>query len=338
MSSTSTNSDLIRWPGEVPVFQNATTAPAADSAPADIKPDLKSAIDSWCTGGIRANRHGCPDLIGQLERACSVAVDTILCSALDDEPDLRLNAAITAGNYPLVVAAVKQLGKLTGAKRMWIAVEGGAPAAWDGALRESAKVAGVTIVELPNDYPQADPTLLLYTLTNRRLRPADLPVERGVVLLDAPAAVAIARGRMGTVPVAALDHRSHEAVYMEAPTGTRLADALPKTMGMSGSLFLGGDWRRDRRLSPDYAMDGRELAIHVMPRRQSVNSQPCVRCGWCAHVCPTGVAPALVLEAAQRADKVMASAAGAAACIECGLCDQVCPSNLPLLGALREIR
>jgi electron transport complex protein RnfC len=333
MAATISQSDLQRWPRELATIQNAAPLLPAEDPPTD----LKTALQSWRSAGVRADRHGSPDLLAQLQRALIVPVDTVLCSILDDEPDLRLNAAVAVRSPELIVAAVQRLTKLTGAKHGSIAIESPAPSEWDRPLRAAAKSAAVTIVELPNDYPQADPTLLLYTLANRRLKPGDLPVEQGVLLLDAPAAVAVACGKMPTVPLGVLDHDKPHAIYMDVQVGATLADSLAG-VDTDGKVLLGGDWRRDRRLSPDLIVDGSELAIHVMWLGARRNSEPCIRCGWCAEVCPTRVSPALILEAAQRGDAAMASMGGVNACIECGLCDQVCPSNLPLLSAIRIVR
>jgi Na+-translocating ferredoxin:NAD+ oxidoreductase RnfC subunit len=195
------------------------------------------------------------------------------------------------------------------------------------------------VVELPNHYPQADPTLLLYTLTGRRLVPGKLPVERGVLLLDAMAAAAVGRGEMGAVAVGVLDHDSRRAHYLEVARGMSLREAM-SAAGISGEGkdIFGGDWRRGRRMTADSKMDGGELAIHLFGKRQHVEAAACTRCGWCLTVCPTLVSPALALEAAQRGDAEMALRAGTGACIECGLCDQACPSNLPLLEGIRKMK
>ena len=71
--------------------------------------------------------------------------------------------------------AVKLLMKLTSAKRGIIAVESGAPPAWAIPVREAVARATLELIDLENDYPQADPTLLVYSLTRRRLSPANLP-------------------------------------------------------------------------------------------------------------------------------------------------------------------
>ena len=78
--------------------------------------------------------------------------------------------------------------------------------------------------------------------------------------------------------------------------------------------------------------------FHLSDPAGPVMADPCIRCGWCLEICPTGVHPAGVLEAAQRSDAEMARQFGAHACIACGLCNYICPSNLPLMEAVERRR
>jgi electron transport complex protein RnfC len=80
------------------------------------------------------------------------------------------------------------------------------------------------------------------------------------------------------------------------------------------------------------------LTLHVLPERTPVVPDPCIRCGWCVHTCPTSVQPAGLLEAAQRADLDMAEHYGLHACIECGICSYICPSHLPVMQGLRVLK
>jgi Na+-translocating ferredoxin:NAD+ oxidoreductase subunit C len=197
---------------------------------------------------------------------------------------------------------------------------------------------------MANDYPQADPTLMLYSVTHRKLKPGRLPTSQGVLLLDAVAALAVgnaAEGRaMLSTPLAIHLHLFNRQHFLEAPVGTSLASVLqhlevsqPKVLTLRG-----GDLLRDLRVSPDCIVSGSETVLHATPPELPDNAEPCIRCGWCLTACPTLVQPAMVLEAAQRENAKWAVRSGIHACIECGLCSHVCPSRLPILQAIREMR
>ena len=60
----------------------------------------------------------------------------------------------------------------------------------------------------------------------------------------------------------------------------------------------------------------------------------CIRCGWCADVCPEDLAPERLHRAQQseRADPTVFD------CIECGACTAACPSGLDLVNEFRELK
>jgi electron transport complex protein RnfC len=308
--------------------------------------------------GVWADRHASPDLIGQLNQAVARPIDTLICTILDSDASLRLNAAIAAGYADLVVGGVTLLSRITGARRALLAVESfgraspsagrASPSAagtdWLTLLGQSVLSRKLQVVDLANDYPQSDPTLMVYSLTHRRLRPGNLPTARGVMVLDAAAAMAVGnaadrRQPMLTVPVAVHHHAQRQSHFLQVPVGTTVEHVLKElSIPPDPTIVRGGDLLRDLRLRPDAVIAGGELTIHVTAPEIPVIPEPCIRCAWCVEACPTQVNPASVLDAAQRRDVKFAERAGIGACIECGVCAHVCPSQLPLLEAIREIR
>jgi electron transport complex protein RnfC len=314
--------DARPWPREVPDFIPMPNgiAPPSTALPASI------------------SRHNSPDLSAQLHYAARRTLDAIVCSVLDDDPGLRLCAAFAAKNAARVIKGLNRLRDQTGTQRACIAVEADAPRKWDADLRAAARAAGIGVVELPNHYPQGDPAMLIYAVSEHRLRPDQLPVESGVLLLDAAAAAGVADepGDVAAIPIGLLDHAAARAVYLLAPPGTTLKEALTTgNISQENATIYAGDWRRKRTAALDRGIEGGELTFHIFPKRPAPAPHPCIRCGWCLDVCPTHVWPALALEAAQRGDKQIALRANASACIECGLCDEICPSDLPLLTGVR---
>jgi len=293
--------------------------------------------------GLWADRHASPDLIGQLNQAVSRPIDMLICSVLDTDAGLRLNAALSARQPDQVAAGAALLAKICGARRAVMVMEAYATPAWALPIREAAQRAGLEVLDVINEYPQSDPTLMVFSLRHRRLRPGQLPTTQGVLLLDAAAALAVGQAAMGqaalSTPLGIHDHFHRRAHFLDLPMGMLLGDLLDWLQIPTDSAMLrGGDLLRDMRLSRQCVIGGAELAIHVTAPEPPLNPDPCMRCGWCMEACPTLLHPASALEAAQRNDAAMARRAGIDSCIECGLCSYVCPSKLPLLGSIRRMR
>ena len=336
---------------ELTVSDDFTQESPAGATGEDDSFSLVAWLERIRAAGVWADRHASPDLIGQLNQIVARPIDTLICTILDSDASLPLNAAIAAGYADLVVGGVTLLSRITGARRALLAVESfgrASPSApgtdWLTPLGQSVLSTKLQVVELANDYPQSDPTLMVYSLTHRRLRPGNLPTTRGVLVLDAAAAMAVGnaadrREPMLTVPVAVHHYVRRRSHFLQVPVGTTVQHVLNElSITPDRTILRGGDLLRDLRLHPDAVIAGGELTIHVTAPQIPVIPEPCIRCAWCVEACPTQVNPASVLDAAQRRDVKFAERAGIGACIECGVCAHVCPSQLPLLEAIREIR
>jgi Na+-translocating ferredoxin:NAD+ oxidoreductase subunit C len=306
--------------------------------------DLGLWIDRLLAAGVSAARVGCPDLVSQLYQSMNRPIDTVLCCVLDSDPSLPINATIARAFSAELAAGIDLLSKLLGSRRVWVIADPGTSAAWFASLDPLIRADGLRLIPLRNDYPQADPTLLLHTLLRRKLRPGRLPVEQGVLLLDAAAAVAIGYRLlhdrpMLDLPIAVRDHVRNKTHFLLAPVGTSLND-ICRHIGAPPQhvLLRGGELLRDFLLPIDAVIGPGELAIHLSARELDINPDPCVRCGWCIEACPTRIHPVGLLEAAQHGDEKLARRWGIDSCIECGICTYVCPSQLPLLEAIRELR
>jgi ferredoxin len=293
--------------------------------------------------GLYVDRRTSPDLMHQLTQAAYRPVDTVICSLLDQDPTLRLNALLAYRHAATICAALHLLSKLLSASRTLLAVDGSTPGVFRRPLMNLAKQLKLKVVALPARYPQADPTLLLHTLTDRGLRVGRSPVEKGVVLLDAAAAVAVGQcflrqQPMVEAPVAIRDRIKAESHYLWAPLGTPVSTILESIGSQTGAVeLLAGDALRKVAVESDAVLGATENVLHVAPAATAA-SGPCVRCSWCADRCPTGVQPAWLLEAAQQRDPELATRAGIDSCIACGICDYVCPSNLPLVESIRTLK
>jgi electron transport complex protein RnfC len=344
--------EVIGLPGLTPAVEIEVDAvqppqPQIDEshASAAASTDLAGLIDRLRLAGVRAERRTSPDLLAQLHDALRRPIDTVICNLLDVTIESTLNAAVLRWAGRELTAGVSAVAQATGANRTWLAVDPGLSSRAEVLARRPRGGERIRVIELTNDYPQSDPTPLLYAMLARRLRPERLPTEVNTVLLDGVAAAAIGRalvpgGAMLETPVEIRDSRRGRCSRFLVAMGTPLRHVLEAAgLNIDGLTFRAGAALRDIRiLSRDAIVDGGELSIDAGPVTPPINPDPCIRCGWCVESCPVRIHPAGLLEAAQDNDSVAAERYGLAACIECGICSYVCPSRLPLLTAIRDLR
>lgn len=306
--------------------------------------NVAGGIDALLAGGVTADRWVSPDLLGQLRMIVPGRIKTILCGALDLDPALPVQRLLAAESAMDIAVGAAGLGKLTGAAQVFLAVPEDLGPAGIAALKTAAAATGVRLYPLPNEYPLAHPSLLIRRVTGKRLKPGKLPPEVGVVLLDAPAALAVGRcfahgEPMLRVPLGVYDRERAQAHLLSVPVGMKVGDILAALEIPSGFRELrSGHVLRDLPTELDAVVSGAELTVFASASHPVPMASACLRCGWCVEACPVRIHPAGLLEAAQQHDPQIAEHNGIKSCIECGICGYVCPSRLPLLPAIRGLR
>lgn|GEM_PF-802809 len=332
-----------------PTEQSGDSPPPTPTTSTDIVPlptapsesDRGGWIDRLRDAGVWIDRWTSPNLLAQLHESLRRPIDTVVCSVLDGDPNMPIGAAIASQKIEQLIAGVRLITRLSGASKAVVVMQ---QRLLPDVVAAVKKAGGMTALEIVNDYPQADPSILLATLMKRKLRPGRLPSDQGVLLLDAVAAVAVGRvvvdqQPMLAAPIALYNHSRNTTHLALMPVGSSLDDLLEaRQVATGGFVFRGGDVLRDRRIPREAIIGGGEIALHASPGPRSVNPDPCIRCGWCVEACPSNIHPAGLLDSAQRRDPEAAEYYGIAACVECGLCDYVCPSRLPILMGIRGMR
>lgn len=305
---------------------------------------LPSVIDRLKDGGIAPDRWVSPNLLAQLQHAAQKPPKFVLCGAIDLDPALPLQRTLAAENAMDIAAGAAALGKLVGARRVILAVPEDMSAAGIAALREAAQAARVRLFPVMERYPLAPASLLIHRITGRRLQPSKLPPEVGVVMLDAPAALAVGRllihaEPMARVPMGIYDEPHSRGHLLRVPVGSKLSEVLTaaEIHGDATELWS-GHVLRQLPIDRNTVIGNGELTVFASSPRRSELASACLRCGWCVEACPVRIQPAGLLDAAQQNDPQLAEQYGLRSCIDCGICSYVCPSRLPLLGSIRQMR
>lgn len=295
-------------------------------------------LDELLAMGVGGDRLAAPDVPGQLRRA-EPGVRALVCNLVDHEPGVALNTLLGLQYARELARGMEFCARRCGAGRVMVAVNASAAGSLPELLRLCSGMRAVW-AWLPERYPRGHASLVVYSVLRKRLKPGTCPTTIGAAVLDGAALWQIGRAlagrRIDRVPVA-LRHAG-ETRYALAPaewTAGKLAEALGVATPAGMELYRGD--LAARVPAQEEAIGHGENRFHLA-QPLHISPAACTRCGWCVQYCPTGVQPAVLLEAAQQQDGLLAEQGGLRSCIECGVCEHVCPSRLPLTAAIRTLK
>jgi Na+-translocating ferredoxin:NAD+ oxidoreductase subunit C len=202
-----------------------------------------------------------------------------------------------------------------------------------------------------NRYPQAEPSLLLHALFGSHLPVGAAPVIRNCLVVDPVICWALGQNlRTGW----RFTQRPVQLFLQDCP-GPRLVMArLGETVAEFCRRHGVNDDLAARQVIVNGMLAGRQVRAgterinadtETVTVREPVDPEdfaPCLSCGWCIDVCPTGLSPVRLMEMAQslpaRPQAPSRAAREALHCLGCGLCSYVCPTRLPLMEMTLALR
>ena len=313
--------------------------PAAPPAPPQTPADLVPVLEA---GGIGKTAAWLPSLRGQLLALGTSRIRTIVADFLPAQPESALPHAIAALALEDAMLGLTTIRRCVPAKSTAVVLD-----RHDWTLRKRWRRAlrgtGIRSLPLLNCYPQADPTVLLWTLLAQRLPVGASPVTRGVLVVDSVACWALGRFLRAGNPY---EHRPVQVLAAGAAPRLLLAPiGLPidTLLQHAGLEFLNQQCIRNGMLAGQEITPADEVVeedteiIAVRPFPAAENPTPCIECGWCVDHCPTALNPAKLYHLSPAA-AATPDGREARHCIDCGLCSYVCPTRLPLTQRIVELR
>jgi len=333
---------------EIDVQQERLTPPSSTAAsPPDWTAIAEDAVTQAVLLGPGAARTDSGALAAeQVEQARQRGVSHVIVNGMESEPCRTADHRLLVEFGALVVGAAHCLHEYLDVKRTYIALDA-AQKDLVRAIHELARRTPIRVVDLPNRYPVGTDPLLVQTLLGREIPLGREALDVGALVLGvdtlfhfgrALAERVPATARVVTVAGSAIDRPGNYWV----PNGTSVRHVL-QSVGVPsqpGQLIVGGPMTGRSLIDDDVILTLRcpaLLALTPQEGRQAA-STACVRCGWCAEVCPMKLEPALLLQAIELQQERQLARLHPGACIDCGLCSYVCPSSLPLASRISDVR
>ena len=269
-------------------------------------------------------------------------IDTGIINGAECEPYLTSDYRVML-EYPQdVITGLKAAMKILGAQNACIAMEDNKPEAAE-ALR---RIAGpdVRVVLLNVKYPQGAEKQLIYGVTGRRVPSGGLPMDVGVVVVNAGTARQICLAMEQGLPlcerVVTVTGSVAKPCNLLVRIGTPIEKVFEAAGGLTGAIsevLAGGPMMGiamcDLRAPVVKGTSGL-LALDAKVARLR-ESSPCIRCGRCVAGCPMGLSPNLVSAYADQGRFDDAAKHLALDCIECGCCTYSCPAGRHMVQSIR---
>ena len=283
--------------------------------------------------------------------AVKTNIDTLILNGVECDPYISCDEMLINERSEAVLSGLAILAQIVQPKRIIIAITNtkkplteALQNAFAGLSGTAAllKTANITCLLVPDRFPAGSERQLVQMATGIKISGNKRPTDFGILTQNVGTAYAIHRAincheplisRIVTLTGQALAYPGNYDALIGTPLNFLLEQAgLQK--GRLNQLLLGGAMNGTRLVDltqPLLPTTHCLIAATVGELADTVPPSPCIRCGFCADVCPASLLPQQLHRYAQAKEWDKLSELKLQDCIECGLCNQVCPSQLPLV-------
>lgn len=314
----------------------AITAPKIESLD-----DLSSAVKA--SGLVGLGGAGFPTHV-KIDGAKESKIDKIVINAAECEPYITSDTRTMLDDTDYVRRGIELLTRFIDADVI-IGIEKNKVEPIEKLTSAFADMPRVSVMSLPNTYPQGGEKILIYNTTAREVPEGGLPSDVGVLIMNVTSVAFLAKYAETGMPLVekcvtfdggAVKEPKNVIVPIGTPVGV-LAELAGGFKSEPGKVLYGGPMMGVAMCSLDEPVMKNTNAITALSRGQSerAESTACIHCGRCVGICPMGLNPTSFAKAmnlddhTERAERL--TSAKITLCIECGSCSFVCPAKRPLV-------
>ena len=270
-------------------------------------------------------------------------IDLVIVNGAECEPFLTADHRTMLERPESIVFGLRVVLRCLGIEKGVIAIEDNKRDA-ARAIEQVIDTAGITVQLLKTKYPQGSEKQLIESITGRQVPSGGLPMDVGVVVVNAGSVSAIAdaitTGMPITQRVVTVTGHVKNPKNLMARIGTPLQDVVEYCGGflpgvkrvIAGGPMMGTPLDHMRGVVTKTTCGLLALGEdHI----QNMKKSNCIHCGRCASVCPMHLLPMYISAASDLYDWDKAEKYHAMDCMGCGSCSFICPANRHLCQSIR---
>lgn len=275
-------------------------------------------------------------------------IHTLIINGVECEPYITADDRLMRERADAIAQGIQLLQKILQPLATIVAIEDEQCESLD-AMRAACTPLKSEVITVPTIYPIGSELQLIQVLTGVEVPSTGNPVDIGVLCFNIGTVYAIYRAvflgeamlsRIVTISGKACAYNGNFETLIGTPLRHLLAianfDAAKCSQVIAGGSLMG---------FPIADIDAPiAKTSHCFIAANSAEFPPrstamaCIRCGFCAEVCPVQLMPQTLYAQARQNNLARLADLHIFDCIECAACDYVCPSQIPLAGTFKQAK
>ena len=269
----------------------------------------------------------------------------IIANGAECEPYLTCNDQLMRTKAGEIVSGLNAMLALFPNAKGYIAIEKNKPEAIAAMKEACGGTEKISVCPLETKYPQGGERSLIQVIAGVDFPTSKLPADYGCIVENVGTIYAIWRAVKYGEPLFTHtltltgDAVKNPGNYI-VRDGTLFSELLEASGGLKEGVtpkkaFCGGPMMGIALSSLEVPIQKQNNGLTILSFDDSELAQsqmtPCLRCGRCTTVCPQGLMPEMLSEAAENKDYVRyEKKLYGLECIQCGSCAYICPAKRPL--------
>lgn len=268
-------------------------------------------------------------------------LDLLIINGAECEPYLCCDDRLMQERTAEILPGIRAMMKALEVDKACVAIEQNKPAALKSMKEACAQYDNIDVVEVPARYPMGSAKHLVKAVTGRETPATGRTAELGVVVHNVATAFAVYEAvYLGRPLISRVMTVSGGAIKDPGNYQTLVGTPASWLIELSGGfteepkqLLMGGPMMGEPLPSLDVPVIKGTLGVLALNSAEvkDQNVMPCIGCGSCVAVCPSGLLPMDMARRIEHEDIDGADEIGLRDCISCGSCNYVCPSHIPLV-------